>query len=241
MSKKLIVAIDGPAGSGKSTSAKLIAQKLGYLYIDTGAMYRAITFVAINQNIMEDTEAIVKTAENSDIKLKYINGTTQVFVNGIDITEDIRTHELNDKVSTVSKIAGVRKALVKKQQMMKNEGAGIVMEGRDIGTVVFPDADVKIFLTAALDERASRRAKEYERKGKGVSVHKIKSNLSMRDAIDSTRESNPLIKADDAIEVDSSKISIEEQVEIIFKQVKKAAMAKGIELLSEEKNSLKPS
>ena len=241
MSKKLIVAIDGPAGSGKSTSAKLIAQKLGYLYIDTGAMYRAITFVAINQNIMEDTEAIVKTAENSDIKLKYINGTTQVFVNGVDITEDIRTHELNDKVSTVSKIAGVRKALVKKQQMMKNEGEGIIMEGRDIGTVVFPDADVKIFLTAALDERASRRAKEYERKGKGVSVHKIKSNLSMRDAIDSTRDSNPLIKADDAIEVDSSKISIEEQVEIIFKQVKKAAMAKGIELLSEEKNSLKPS
>jgi cytidylate kinase len=241
MSKKLIVAIDGPAGSGKSTSAKLIAQKLGYLYIDTGAMYRAITFVAINQNIMEDTEAIVKTAENSDIKLKYINGTTQVFVNGVDITEDIRTHELNDKVSTVSKIAGVRKALVKKQQMMKNEGEGIVMEGRDIGTVVFPDADVKIFLTAALDERASRRAKEYERKGKGVSVHKIKSNLSMRDAIDSTRDTNPLIKADDAIEVDSSKISIEEQVEIIFKQVKKAAMAKGIELLSEEKNSLKPS
>jgi cytidylate kinase len=100
---------------------------------------------------------------------------------------------------------------------------------------------VKIFLTAALDERASRRAKEYERKGKGVSVHKIKSNLSMRDSIDSTRDSNPLIKADDAIEVDSSKISIEEQVEIIFKQVKKAAMAKGIELLSEEKNSLKPS
>jgi cytidylate kinase len=241
MSKKLIVAIDGPAGSGKSTSAKIIAQKLDYLYIDTGAMYRAITFVAINQNIMEDTEAIVKTAENSDIKLKYINGTTQVFVNGVDITEDIRTHELNDKVSTVSKIAGVRKALVKKQQMMKNEGEGIVMEGRDIGTVVFPDADVKIFLTAALDERASRRAKEYERKGKGVSVHKIKSNLSMRDAIDSTRDSNPLIKADDAIEVDSSKISIEEQVEIIFKQVKKAAMAKGIEILSEEKNSLKPS
>jgi cytidylate kinase len=241
MSKKLIVAIDGPAGSGKSTSAKIIAQKLDYLYIDTGAMYRAITFVAINQNIMEDTEAIVKTAENSDIKLKYINGTTQVFVNGVDITEDIRTHELNDKVSTVSKIAGVRKALVKKQQMMKNECEGIVMEGRDIGTVVFPDADVKIFLTAALDERASRRAKEYERKGKGVSVHKIKSNLSMRDAIDSTRDSNPLIKADDAIEVDSSKISIEEQVEIIFKQVKKAAMAKGIELLTKEKNSLKPS
>jgi len=241
MSKKLIVAIDGPAGSGKSTSAKIIAQKLGYLYIDTGAMYRAITYEAIKQNIMDDTEAIVKTAESSDIMLKYVDGTTQVFVNGVDITEELRTHELNDKVSTVSKIAGVRKALVKKQQMMKNEGVGIVMEGRDIGTVVFPDADVKIFLTAALDERASRRAKEYERKGKGVPVHKIKSNLSMRDSIDSNRDSNPLIKADDAIDVDSSKISIEEQVEIIYKQVKKAAKAKGIELLAEEISSLKPS
>jgi CMP/dCMP kinase len=235
MSKKLIVAIDGPAGSGKSTSAKIIAQKLGYLYIDTGAMYRAITFLVIKQNIIDDSDAIVKAAENSDIKLKYVNGTTLVFVNDVDITEDIRTHELNEKVSIVSKIAGVRKALVKKQQMMKHEGEGIVMEGRDIGTVVFPDADVKIFLTAALDERASRRAKEYERKGKGVSVHKIKSNLSMRDTIDSTRDSNPLIKADDAIEVDSSKISIEEQVEIIFLQVKKAALDKGIKLFNEEK------
>ena len=237
MSKKLIVAIDGPSGSGKSTSAKIIAQKLGYLYIDTGAMYRAITFLALKQNIMDNSKAIVKAAEESDIKLKYVNSETQVFVNGIDITEDLRTHELNEKVSTVSKIAGVRKALVKKQQMMKEEGEGIVMEGRDIGTVVFPDADVKIFLTAGLDERASRRAKEYEKKGKGVPVHKIKSNLSMRDAIDS----NPLIKADDAVEVDSSKISIEQQVEIIFKQVKKAAIAKGIELLSEGNGSLKPS
>ena len=241
MSKKLIVAIDGPSGSGKSTSAKIIAQKLGYLYIDTGAMYRAITFLALKQNIMDNSKAIVKAAEESDIKLKYVNSETQVFVNGIDITEDLRTHELNEKVSTVSKIAGVRKALVKKQQMMKVEGEGIVMEGRDIGTVVFPDADVKIFLTAGLDERASRRAKEYEKKGKGVPVHKIKSNLSMRDAIDSTRDSNPLIKAKDAVEVDSSKISIEQQVEIIFKQVKKAAIAKGIELLSEGNGSLKPS
>jgi len=147
MSKKLIVAIDGPSGSGKSTSAKIIAQKLGYLYIDTGAMYRAITFLALKQNIMDNSKAIVKAAEESDIKLKYVNSETQVFVNGIDITEDLRTHELNEKVSTVSKIAGVRKALVKKQQMMKVEGEGIVMEGRDIGTVVFPDAKVKFFIS----------------------------------------------------------------------------------------------
>src|ERR1017187_8116463 len=117
---------------------------------------------------MNDHKAIVKAAEDSDIKLKYVKGATQVFVNGGDITEYLRTHELNEKVSMVSEIAGVRKALVKKQQMMKLEGEGIVMEGRDIGTVVFPDADVKIFLTAGLDERASRRAKEYERKGKGL-------------------------------------------------------------------------
>jgi CMP/dCMP kinase len=230
MSKNLIVAIDGPSGSGKSTSAKIIAQKLGYLYIDTGAMYRAITFLAIKDDIMNDSKAIVKAAEDSDIKLKYENGVTKVFLNGADITDNLRTHELNEKVSMVSQIAGVRKALVKKQQLMKQEGEGIVMEGRDIGTVVFPDADVKIFLTAGLDERASRRAKEYEKKGKGVPVQKIKSNLSMRDAIDTNRDANPLIKADDAVEVDSSKISIDQQVEIIFEQVKKAAKVKGIEL-----------
>jgi cytidylate kinase len=241
MSKKLIVAIDGPAGSGKSTSAKIIAQRLGYLYIDTGAMYRAVTFLAIERKILDDTKAIIKSAEDSDIKLRYINGITLVSINGKDITEYLRTHELNEKVSIVSQIAGVRKALVKKQQMMKDENEGIVMEGRDIGTVVFPHADVKIFLTAGLDERASRRAKEYEKKGSDVSVHKIKNNLSMRDSIDSSRDSNPLIKAADALEVDSSKISIDEQVEIILKEVRKAALKKGVQLFSEDKSSLKPS
>jgi CMP/dCMP kinase len=235
MSKKLIVAIDGPSGSGKSTSAKIIAQKLGYLYIDTGAMYRAVTFLAIKQDIINDPTAIVLAAENSDIRLNYVNGITRVIVDGNDITEDIRTHELNEKVSTVSKIPGVRKALVKKQQMLKHEGEGIVMEGRDIGTVVFPEADVKIFLTAHLDKRAERRAKEYEKKGKGVPVNKIKDNLSKRDTIDSTRDTNPLIKAKDAFEVDSSKISIDEQVELIIQRIKEAAHKKGIELNNLEK------
>ena len=232
MSKKLIVAIDGPAGSGKSTSAKIIAQRLGYLYIDTGAMYRAITFFAIQKDIMEDTDSIVKVAEDCDIKLKYILGNTLVFADNVDITEDIRTHVVNEKVSIISKIQGVRKALVRKQQMMKHEGEGIVMEGRDIGTAVFPEADVKIFLTAALDERALRRAREYELKGTGVPLDKIKYNLEQRDIIDSTRDMSPLVKADDAFEVDSSKISIEEQVDIIYQQVKKAALKKGVDLPS---------
>jgi cytidylate kinase len=231
MSKKLIVAIDGPAGSGKSTSAKIIAKQLGYLYIDTGAMYRAITYLAIRRNIMDDSDAIITVAENCDIKLKYIQGNTLVFADNVDITEDIRTHEVNEKVSIVSKIQGVRKALVNKQQMMKHEGEGIVMEGRDIGTAVFPEADVKIFLTAALDERALRRAREYELKGTGVPLDRIKYNLEQRDIIDSTRDMSPLVKADDAFEVDSSKISIEEQVDIIYQEVKKAALIKGVDLL----------
>jgi cytidylate kinase len=179
---------------------------------------------------MDDHEAIVKVAESSDIKLKYVKGFTLVFADSEDITEAIRSFEVNDKVSIISKIEGVRKALVKKQQMMKHEGEGIVMEGRDIGSVVFPDADVKIFLTAALDERALRRAREYELKGTGVPLNKIKENLRQRDIIDSTRDLSPLIKAPDAYEVDNTKISIEEQVDIIYEQVKTAAQRKGVEL-----------
>jgi cytidylate kinase len=180
---------------------------------------------------MDDSDAIITVAENCDIKLKYIQGNTLVFADNVDITEDIRTHEVNEKVSIVSKIQGVRKALVNKQQMMKHEGEGIVMEGRDIGTAVFPEADVKIFLTAALDERALRRAREYELKGTGVPLDRIKYNLEQRDIIDSTRDMSPLVKADDAFEVDSSKISIEEQVDIIYQEVKKAALIKGVDLL----------
>ncbi len=225
-----MIAIDGPAGSGKSTSAKIIAKKLGYLYIDSGAMYRAVTFLALENKLMDDLASIVKVAENADIKLKYIQGNTLVFADNKDITEAIRSFEVNDKVSIISKIEGVRKALVHKQQMMKHEGEGIVMEGRDIGSVVFPDADVKIFLTAALDERALRRAREYELKGTGVPLNKIKENLRQRDIIDSTRDLSPLIKAPDAYEVDNTIISIEEQVEIIYGQVILAAQRKGVDL-----------
>jgi len=230
MSKKLIIAIDGPAGSGKSTSAKIIAKKLGYLYIDTGAMYRAVTYLALEHKLMDDLGAIVKVAESAEIKLRYVKGNTLVIADNSDITEAIRSFEVNDKVSIISKIEGVRKALVKKQQMMRHDGEGIVMEGRDIGSVVFPDADVKIFLTAALDERALRRAREYELKGTGVPFNKIKENLRQRDIIDSTRDLSPLIKAADAYEVDNTKISIEEQVDIIYKQVKAAGIRLGIDL-----------
>ncbi len=229
MSQKLIVAIDGPAGSGKSTSAKLVAQKLNYLYIDTGAMYRAVTFVSMKNSLVNNDD-IIKVAEESIIELNFENGITQVKINGEDVTDKIRDISVNKKVSDVSKIEGVRKALVKKQKAMGNKDGGVVMEGRDISTVVFPEADVKIFLTASIEQRANRRAKEYAEKGADVSIEEIKTNLLQRDKIDSTREISPLTKADDAVEVDTSKVTIDEQVNIILRQVKIAADKKGIKV-----------
>lgn len=220
MSKNLIIAIDGPAGSGKSTSAKLVAQKLNYLYIDTGAMYRAVTYLALRNNCLRDPQKVITLAEDTDLKLKFAGGLTHVFVNGEEITEQIRSIEVNENVSDVSKIQEVREALVKKQQEMGRAGGGVVMEGRDIGTVVFPDADIKIFLTASIEQRAERRAKEYENNGTFVSVEEIKNNLLNRDKIDSSREVSPLKQAPDAVVVDTSKVSIDEQVEKILEIVK---------------------
>lgn len=223
MSKNLIVAIDGPAGSGKSTSAKLVARHLGYLYVDSGAMYRAVTFLAIKKNVLNNNDEIIKLAEETNIELKFIDGETRVFTNGKNITDGIRSVEVNENVSIVSKIDGVRKALVKKQKAMGNLNCGIVMEGRDITTVVFPNADVKIFLTASIERRTERRVKEYNEKGIDVGVNEIQQNISLRDKLDSTREVSPLVKAEDAIEIDTSKVTIEEQVEKILAIVKETA------------------
>lgn len=223
MSKNLIVAIDGPAGSGKSTSAKLVARHLGYLYVDSGAMYRAVTFLAIKKNVLNNNDEIIKLAEETNIELKFLDGETRVFTNGKNITDGIRSVEVNENVSIVSKIDGVRKALVKKQKAMGNLNCGIVMEGRDITTVVFPNADVKIFLTASIERRTERRVKEYNEKGIDVGVNEIQQNISLRDKLDSTREVSPLVKAEDAIEIDTSKVTIEEQVEKILAIVKETA------------------
>jgi len=228
MPQKLIVAIDGPAGSGKSTSAKIVAQKLGYLYIDTGAMYRAITLLAIRSEISK-REDIIKLADRTDIKLDFVDGETKVKVNDLDITNEIRSHKVNSRVSEISKIEGVRKLLVNKQREMSKGDRGIVMEGRDIGTVVFPEADVKIFMTASIEARSERRMKEYMEKGTDISLEDVKENLLSRDKIDSQRDVSPLTKADGAVDVDTSKVSIPEQVNIILKEIKKAANRKGIE------------
>jgi cytidylate kinase len=220
MYKNFIIAIDGPAGSGKSTTAKKVAESLHYLYIDTGAMYRAITYLAMQGNLLDNEQQIIKLAESVKIDLKFVGGKTLISADGKDISEEIRSIDVNKNVSQVSKISGVRKALVRQQQNLAENNNGVVIEGRDVTTVVFPNADIKIFLTAGIDERAERRLLEYEQKNINVSLDDIKNNIQERDLIDSTRADSPLKKADDAIEIDTSSITIEEQVNIILNKVK---------------------
>ena len=229
MPQKLVVAIDGPAGSGKSTSAILVAQKLRYLYIDTGAMYRAITYLAIKKDLHNKTD-IINLAEKTDLKLDFVEGKTKVFADGNEITNDIRMPGVNERVSEISTIGEVRKILVHKQREMGKGDRGVVMEGRDIGTVVFPDADVKIFMTASIEERAKRRKKEYSEKGIDISLEDVKNNLQNRDRIDSGREVSPLTIAESAVEVNTSEVSIDEQVNIILEEIKKAGNKKGISI-----------
>lgn len=219
MSKNLIIAIDGPAGSGKSTTAQLVAQKLGYVYIDTGAMYRAITYLAIRDGILNDKDKITELTSSCDIKLKFESGETQISVNDEDLTDVIRSQAVNENVSDVSRLEEVRQILVEKQREIGNKGSGVVMEGRDIGTVVFPNADVKIFLTATIDERTKRRVIQYAKNGTEFPENEIKNNLENRDKIDSGRKVSPLKKADEAVIVDTSNVSIDEQVKQILEVV----------------------
>lgn len=230
MSKKMIITIDGPAGSGKSTSAKLVARKLGFTYLDTGAMYRAITFLALKNNTMEEPE-IAKLAENAKISLGFEDGQTSVKLNDENVTEEIRTFTVNSNVSEVSVIPAVRTALVRMQREI-GQNSNIVAEGRDTGTTVFPDADVKIFLVASLRERARRRLKEFQEKGENVTLEEIEFNLNKRDDIDSHRAVSPLAKAEDAIEIDTSNLTIEQQVDQILEKVAEAAKSKGFEELN---------
>lgn len=220
MSKKLVIAIDGPAGAGKSTTAKLLAQKLGYLYLDTGAMYRAITLKALRQKIDEhDEPSLTKLAENTDVILINQDGVLHVLLDGEDVTDKIRTPEIDRAISYVCRVPLVRKRMVELQRQMGKHG-GIVAEGRDIGTVVFPKADLKIFLVASVEERGKRRWKELRARGVEVSLEQIIKEIQRRDKLDSSRELSPLKKAPDAIEVDTTQLTIPQQVEVSLQKVK---------------------
>ena len=212
---KITIAIDGPAGSGKSTLAKMVAERLGFIYLDTGAMYRAITHLALKKGIVDDEDAVSKFVIGLNVSLKFEHNITRVFVNDEELTDYIRTPEVNAKVSEISRMPAVRNELVRMQQQMGNKG-NIVAEGRDTTTVVFPDAELKIYMTASLEVRAERRRLELQEKGVEVNIKEVIENLSKRDQIDSSRQDSPLKKADGAIEVDTSHLTFDEQVNKIL-------------------------
>lgn len=198
---KKIIAVDGPAGAGKSTVSKIVAAKLGYTYIDTGAMYRAVALKS-----SRSCEDLVDIIENTEIEL---DDRARVFLDGADVTKEIRTPEISKLASDVSKFPFVRKKLTELQRKMAERGA-VIMDGRDIGTQVLPNADLKIFLTASLEERARRRFEELQSKGQNADLAAVKKEIALRDKQDSEREFAPLKKAVDAILIDSTNLTIDE-------------------------------
>ena len=212
----MIIAIDGPAGSGKSTIAKLIAEDLGLVYLDTGAMYRLVTLKALNDGILGNLDKIIKMLDNLNIDIKE-NG---FYLDDIDVSEEIRKPAVSENVSDIAAIREVREKMVDLQRKF-SESKNVILDGRDIGTVVFPNADVKIFLVADAKERANRRYKELVAKGENVRIEEIYENILKRDKIDSTRKESPLKKADNAIEVDTTSKNIEEVKNEILNIIRK--------------------
>ena len=219
--KKITIAIDGYSSTGKSTIAKALAKKLEYIYVDTGAMYRAVTLYALNKKYIGPDvflkEHLIKDLDSIEISFKYNPdlGYSEVLLNGKNVEKQIRTLEVSDYVSQVSAISAVRRMLVKQQQDL-GKNKGVIMDGRDIGTVVFPDAELKVFMTASDDVRAKRRFNELQLRGDKVEFIKVLENVIKRDQIDSTREDSPLIKAKDAIEIDNSNQSLDEQISFLL-------------------------
>ncbi len=216
-----IIAIDGPAGSGKSSTAREVAKRLNYVYVDTGAMYRAVTLMVIEKNIdINDEERIAEEARNLNIHFKWINDQHHTFLGDRDVSKDIRTKEVANLVSPVSVIPAVREHLADLQRQM-GESQNIVMEGRDIGTNVFPDADFKFYMIADVYVRAKRRINDYRIVGQEIDIEEIAEEIRNRDKIDSSRSHSPLKKADDAIEIDTSTLKFDEQVELIIEKIRK--------------------
>lgn len=220
MNKQIQIAIDGPAGAGKSTIAKIVAENLGFTYIDTGAMYRAVTNKAITQNIdLSDAISLEKMVLNTSIILEPSPNGQLVFVDGENVTESIRSNEVTANVSEVAAHANIREILVEKQQELAARG-GIVMDGRDIATHVLKDAELKIFMSASVEERAKRRFLDNERRGIPSTIEKLQEEIALRDKLDSQREASPLIQAEDAIYLDTTALTIEEAANEILKLAK---------------------
>jgi cytidylate kinase len=224
LTKKITIAIDGFSSTGKSTLAKQLAKQLGYIYVDTGAMYRAVAFFTMqNQLISIDSfnkVKLVNELKNITLDFKFNNelGFAEMYLNGVNVEKAIRTIEVSGFVSKVAEVSEVRAKLVEQQQEMGKNKA-IVMDGRDIGTVVFPDAELKIFMTASATTRAQRRFDELVQKGDSVSYDEVLKNVEERDYIDTHREDSPLVMAEDAVEIDNSHLTREEQFQIVLELV----------------------
>ena len=222
--EKITIAIDGFSSTGKSTLAKELAKHLGYVYVDTGAMYRAIALYAMQKEYIGkdffDKESLIKSLSSIKLMFKFNSdlGFAEMYLNDVNVEKEIRTIEVSNYVSKVAEIPEVRSKLVEQQKSM-GKSKGIVMDGRDIGTVVFPDAELKIFMTASPNTRAQRRYDELIQKGDKVSFEEVLKNVQDRDFIDTHREDSPLLKADDAIEIDNSNISKQEQFELVLELI----------------------
>ncbi len=219
--QRLRIAIDGPAAAGKSTVAKRLAKDLSYIYVDTGAMYRALTLHCLRNNLsLTDEEAVYNLLLNTKIELKQTNDTQRVLLNGEDVTEAIRSNDVSRKVSIVAKLGAIRKEMLARQREMASNG-NVIMDGRDIGTNVLPDAEVKFYLIASVDERAKRRYEENIKKGIPTTLEQLKKEIAERDRRDMEREHAPLKRAEDAIAIDTTSLSIEEVVSQMLKHVNK--------------------
>ncbi|HPI73155.1 MAG TPA: (d)CMP kinase [bacterium] len=219
--KSFIITIDGPAGSGKSTTARRVAERLGYSYLDSGALYRAVTWAALQQNIdLQDSERVARLAEQLDLVFQAGEEGLRILVNGRDVSREIRMPEVTQAIAPVAANSGVRYALLDTQRRFGKQG-GVVAEGRDMGTVVFPDADVKFFMVASLQERAERRQAELAAKGVAVPLEELKRSLQQRDDSDRQRAHSPLRRPQEAIDIDTSRLSIDEQVDLVIREVLK--------------------
>ena len=216
----MIIAIDGPAATGKSTTAKALAKRLGFTYLDTGAMYRAITLLILRKKVqIGENFALISLLEKFDLKIQQHEKQILIILNGEDVSNEIRRLDVTKYVSEVSALSAVRKSLVKIQRKIAKD-QNCVVEGRDIGTIVFPDAEAKFYVVADYDVRAKRRLLDFKKLGEEKSIDELIEELKNRDKYDSEREHSPLLKANDAIEVDTTNLTIEEQVNFMFKKVK---------------------
>ena len=217
--KKIAIAIDGPAGAGKSSISKVVANELGYLYIDTGAMYRGVTWAVLDSQIdVNDQEAVEALLPSLNLTLEPTATACKVFVKGKDVTSLIRQQQINENVSKIASYKGVRQYLVERQQAMAAVG-GVILDGRDIGSVVLPDAELKIYLTASVDARAKRRWLEVQGTSNEQTLDEIKKNVESRDEMDKSREESPLVCVDDAVVVDSSDMNFDETVAYMLKLI----------------------